>query len=1048
MITPEQRQKIDQWKKSSGYSAGIPGNGSAFASLDAKIANYSPPISYPSLSEKFLSPYQQILPKIGENISEGAQDIQSGITKNQQQKGSGALDIAKGLAKPALRSAGDVVETIYSPISTAVGEVFEKTGLQEKVIQPLADFLVEKSGITDVPSVQEWALKHPNAAEDFARALNLGFAGMEKGTIAPARVVREINRLPQTMIDSVQTLKQGVKEKFASNLNEKKVLDLYNRSIRPTVTGKNNAVQIATSNKKTLSGLKTIAENKINLKLTDANGEIRTGEAPRSVDELTQAIGQTKTSIFKQYDDLAKQAGEQGVVVDVLKIGTELTPVIESKSLAIANPKAVEYAKNLQDRLTQAQKIDAQTAQDVIQHYNDSLKAFYKNPSYDTASNVSIDALIANKFREALDEGIVGVTGKQYQTLKNKYGALSSIEKEVAHRNIVWGRQNKIGLASNLANITSGAELVRGLITMNPADIAVSGTIKGLQKWIEYLKNPDVGVSRIFSELEKPSPSSKGNTIPTNQVKQVDGSSPNILPQGKTLSSIFKEPRGGLSIQDVSKQGDNLLAEAKILRGTKGLTADNIMKTYPNIKLTKDVPATDIYGNKKIIPDGEKLTPYELKGNKILLQDGETYLVSKNQFQNIKGNTVGGEAKPFAPELEGLEESVRGSKNLENEIDSLLGDEMGQGMTRKEAREFILQDAESEVATKYENYTLPGGKNYREVLIKAPENTDKIKSEMHDLGFNSPPTPENIAKYRKLDEELKKSQPFKSAHWDEPNVLSHLRLNERTYKGKKVTFMEELQSDWAREARSKNPKYIVEPADNLPGEQWWATKVGDENDMGNLFETKAEAEAFVAKANVIPDNPNLKNWQTLTVKRALKDAVDSNSEYFAWINGEKTSARYDLATHLENAKWSRQGKVKNVVLATKQRDNFLSFHIDENGKIINTFDDADTSWKGKKLDEVLGKGLADKIMEKESGTLSGEGLKFGGEWAENLYDKQVPSIVKDLTGAKIEVLDMGLPIDKTSPKTTTQQGIRLTPEIKAKIRGEAPDIKTSGKLYQ
>jgi hypothetical protein len=28
-------------------------------------------------------------------------------------------------------------------------------------------------------------------------------------------------------------------------------------------------------------------------------------------------------------------------------------------------------------------------------------------------------------------------------------------------------------------------------------------------------------------------------------------------------------------------------------------------------------------------------------------------------------------------------------------------------------------------------------------------------------------------------------------------------MNERTYKGKKVSFMEELQSDWAIEARKK-----------------------------------------------------------------------------------------------------------------------------------------------------------------------------------------------------------------------------------------------------
>ena len=35
-----------------------------------------------------------------------------------------------------------------------------------------------------------------------------------------------------------------------------------------------------------------------------------------------------------------------------------------------------------------------------------------------------------------------------------------------------------------------------------------------------------------------------------------------------------------------------------------------------------------------------------------------------------------------------------------------------------------------------------------------------------------------------------------------------------------------------------------------------------------------------------------------------------------------------------------------------------------------------------------------------------------------------------------------------SQKTTTQQGIKLTPEIKAKIRGEALEIKTSGKQFE
>jgi hypothetical protein len=54
--------------------------------------------------------------------------------------------------------------------------------------------------------------------------------------------------------------------------------------------------------------------------------------------------------------------------------------------------------------------------------------------------------------------------------------------------------------------------------------------------------------------------------------------------------------------------------------------------------------------------------------------------------------------------------------------------------------------------------------------------------------------------------------------------------------------------------------------------------------------------------------------------------------------------------------------------------------------------------------------------------------------------------VSDLTGAKVEKLDLGLPIEGTTDEKTTQQGIKLTPEIKARIRGEAPTIKTSGRM--
>jgi len=227
---------------------------------------------------------------------------------------------------------------------------------------------------------------------------------------------------------------------------------------------------------------------------------------------------------------------------------------------------------------------------------------------------------------------------------------------------------------------------------------------------------------------------------------------------------------------------------------------------------------------------------------------------------------------------------------------------------------------------------------------------------------------------------------------------------------------------------------------------------------------------------------------------------------------------------------AKTGASKDIVLTPVGSGKRFEFSIGKDGSIKSIEDGTPLDWKGKKLDEVLGKGLADKIMEKESGNLSGDGLKFGGEWADNLYDKQAGNIVKDLTGAEILVMDMGLPVEKErykflndskkgtlgekllksedlkvglqidkdqtkyiitdilgdgkfkavpkdilenfknqevgtrpitketlnsatltfdiSTKTTTQQGIRLTPEIKARIRGEALDIQTSGRQFE
>lgn len=518
----------------------------------------------------------------------------------------------------------------------------------------------------------------------------------------------------------------------------------------------------------------------------------------------------------------------------------------------------------------------------------------------------------------------------------------------------------------------------------------------------------------------------------------------------------------------VANPAQNLADAKQGLKEAKGLSPSDIVAKSPDINMKRDTPVTDVYGKKSIIPAGEALTPYELKGNKVLLQDGETYIVSKNQWQNVKGQSVTNEAKPFAPELAQTEEVVLGLNRKGDKAEIYKQWENGkltESEYLKKAKE--IDASYTEKPTKYSSYTLPNGENYREILIQAPVKKGDISSAQKaldelekdgitledEMDGNSYPikdgevveydelTPRqqqllntvtgNAEDTQSLRQNIAGNATYKSSHWDEPNVLAHLRLNDRTYNGKKVTFMEELQSDWAREGRDKGFIQNI-PKPTLPegmkmtynGDTW---KVVDKD--GKLVPNKLTGEgdayagtedialaraigddSFIKSKNGVPNNPLLKNWQEMSVKRALLDAVYNDSKYFSWINGDQTSARYKLSKEINNVEWNkatplREGaSLKRISLKPKQ-GNEITLSIDDSGIIKET---AQGDWKGKKLDEVLGKGLADSIMSKESGTLAGEGLNFGGEWAKNLYDKQVADIVRKLTGAEVKKIDLGL----------------------------------------
>lgn len=97
-------------------------------------------------------------------------------------------------------------------------------------------------------------------------------------------------------------------------------------------------------------------------------------------------------------------------------------------------------------------------------------------------------------------------------------------------------------------------------------------------------------------------------------------------------------------------------------------------------------------------------------------------------------------------------------------------------VTREEVRSFLeenqvrVEEKVVEILPQYEQYQLPGGKEYRELLLTL------------------------LAKAG--------AREYASVHYPESNILAHVRFNERTGpSGERILHLEEVQSDWAQDAR-------------------------------------------------------------------------------------------------------------------------------------------------------------------------------------------------------------------------------------------------------
>jgi hypothetical protein len=236
------------------------------------------------------------------------------------------------------------------------------------------------------------------------------------------------------------------------------------------------------------------------------------------------------------------------------------------------------------------------------------------------------------------------------------------------------------------------------------------------------------------------------------------------------------------------------------------------------------------------------------------------------------------------------------------------------------------------------------------------------------------------------------SLSFRGSHFDNPNILAHVRYDERpALDGKKTLFLEEVQSDWANKGKQEgyndpNRRTALETQISDLGKR----RQEIENKGTDATEQEKQEWAdikntlvglqrtFNATHKGVPDMPFKETWHELAAKRMLRHAAENGYDRLAWVTGDQTAERYDLSKHIDE------------IRVTKAADNgnFSITAFKDGSPVIK-----ETDVDAPRVSDYVGKELSQKIVSQPAGKqhiYSGVDLKMGGEALKKFYDVVLP----------------------------------------------------------
>jgi hypothetical protein len=476
---------------------------------------------------------------------------------------------------------------------------------------------------------------------------------------------------------------------------------------------------------------------------------------------------------------------------------------------------------------------------------------------------------------------------------------------------------------------------------------AGAGAVSGLLRFPEMVGAPVGGLREGAQGL-----------IPESIVGRVGGAVGQIGPEFTPAGDIAAIPD---ALRD--------LAEGR--PGMAALSAASVLPLVPNVG-----KAVGVGGYFSRVKEAVQKGPGKASGDEWL------------RFLNpAKRNFASGEA-----EYTGLTDFLR-SKGSEKVTQAEVAEFMeGSGIRLTETVRPLHRDV-APLPTKFEQYTQPGGENYQEILIQLDlspkESFEDFKAGYLRLYPNTRADDNMIREYWEAGSELPSraglpapTSEFTSGHWDEPNVLAHLRTKDRTWRNpetgqdEKVLFIEEIQSDWHQKGREKGYRGRGEkpfPVDDLtvkaPGEhtlgqeamgsnEVWAARLPEPIGGREVFFGLSRDEAVgsarahwegLSTSSSVPDAPFKKTdeWVGLAVRRAIDEATAGGYDRIAWASGDQAADLYDLRKQVSRVEYE---EAQGVLRAFDEHGNEV---INQGG--VNPND----------LGDYIGKEPANRLLSRE-----------------------------------------------------------------------------------